>query len=122
MQLGRGKHGLGSPNPTRALIWNFWERGKWVRIEMMRRWGKKIVIRVTNFGPKNLLWLMRRLGRLKMDGEWRRLWNSPVDCNEYHELELLGAWEPLDSSRPLPLGKEEETWFGFPNGNQTSLQ
>jgi hypothetical protein len=55
MQLGRGKHGLGSPNPTRALIWNFWERGKWVRIEMMRRWGKKTAIRVTNFGLKNLL-------------------------------------------------------------------
>jgi hypothetical protein len=56
-----------------------------------------------------------------MDWEWRWLGNSPADCNEHHELELPGAWEPLDSLRPLSHGKVEETQFGFSYGNQTSL-
>jgi hypothetical protein len=33
-----------------------------------------------------------------MDREWRRLKFSPADRNDYLQLELPGAWEPLGSS------------------------
>ena len=32
-----------------------------------------------------------------------------TDRNEHDELELSGAWEPLDSSRPLPNSKGKQT-------------
>ena len=32
-----------------------------------------------------------------------------ADRNEHDELELSGAWEPLDSSRPLPNSKGKQT-------------
>ena len=54
-----------------------------------------------------------------MDRDWRRLWSSPADRNEFNELELPRASEPLDSLRSLPNGKGKETHLGFPHGNQT---
>ena len=30
---------------------------------------------------------------------WRRQWHSPTSPNEYPLLELLRAWEPINSSR-----------------------
>ena len=53
-----------------------------------------------------------------MDREWRWLSNSPADRNEFIELELPSAWEPLVSSRSLPLGEDKEARFGFSYGNQ----
>jgi hypothetical protein len=43
---------------------------------------------------------------------------SPALSNECLMLELSRAWDPSDSSRPLPVGKGEETPFGFSYGNQ----
>ena len=53
-----------------------------------------------------------------MDREWRRLSNSPTDHNEFVELELPKAWEPLDNSRSLPFSEDKEAHFGFSYGNQ----
>ena len=39
---------------------------------------------------------------------WQRLLNSSAKSHETVKLELLGAWEPLDNSRPLPHGKGEK--------------
>jgi hypothetical protein len=44
---------------------------------------------------------------------WIKSINSPANCNEYHELELPRAWEPLDSSRALLLGEGKEAHFSF---------
>jgi hypothetical protein len=43
--------------------------------------------------------------------DWGRWWlrSSRADCNDYHELELSGAWKPSDSSRPLLDGEGKET-------------
>jgi hypothetical protein len=49
----------------------------------------------------------------------RRLWNSPAANNDCLQLELPGAWQPPDSSIPLPYGKGQEVLFGFSNGNQS---
>jgi hypothetical protein len=40
--------------------------------------------------------------------------------NDSPKLELSGAWEPTDSSRPHPHGEREEARCGFPPGNQTT--
>jgi hypothetical protein len=44
---------------------------------------------------------------------WRRLWNSLANCNEYPKLKLPKAWEPLDSSRALPLGEAKAFLFSL---------
>jgi hypothetical protein len=51
---------------------------------------------------------------------WRRLVHNPADRNDNNQLELLRAWEPLDSSRALPLGEAKETQNGFLDGNQVT--
>ena len=43
-----------------------------------------------------------------MDREWRRLIFSPADRNDHFQLELPGAWEPLDSSRFCRLVKDKK--------------
>jgi hypothetical protein len=44
--------------------------------------------------------------------------NNPARPNDYFELELPGAWEPLDSSSPQLDGKDKKTQFSFSHGNQ----
>jgi hypothetical protein len=34
---------------------------------------------------------------IPMDWDWRRLENSPTDCNDDHKLELPRAWDPLNN-------------------------
>jgi len=49
----------------------------------------------------------------------RRLWNSPAVTNDCPKLELPGAWQPSDSSIPLPDGEGQGAFFGFSYGNQS---
>jgi hypothetical protein len=49
----------------------------------------------------------------------QRLWNRPAVSNDRLQLELSGAWQPPDSSIPLPDGEGQEALFGFSNGNQS---
>jgi len=68
-------------------------------------------------------WLLAKRGagqRLVQKILWRWLIFSPANPHEYFELELPGAWEPPDSSGPLPVGKGKEARYGFPYGNETS--
>ena len=58
----------------------------------------------------------------KMDWNWRKLFNSLADRNEYYELELPRAWEPSDSLGASPLGEGEEARHDFLNGNQVMSQ
>jgi hypothetical protein len=50
--------------------------------------------------------------------DWRKLTFSPTNCNDYLDLELPGAWEPLDNSIPLLDGEGKETQLSFSHGNQ----
>jgi hypothetical protein len=60
--------------------------------------------------------------KILKDREWRRLVHNHVDRHEYFELELSGAWEPLNKSGPLLNGEGKEAQFGFPCGNQMSTK
>lgn len=51
------------------------------------------------------------------DRVWRGLGTSLAERNESPLLELLRAWEPEDSSRPLPVGEGKEVQFGLPHGD-----
>jgi hypothetical protein len=50
----------------------------------------------------------RLLKRVQSKIKWRRLETSPANRHDSPKLELSRAWEPSDSSRPLPNGKGEE--------------
>jgi hypothetical protein len=58
--------------------------------------------------------------RIQQSKRW--LLHSPAFPNDYIELELSGAWEPLDSSSPSSNGEGKETQFGLPYGNQTKQE
>jgi hypothetical protein len=55
--------------------------------------------------------------RVLINWHWRRLFHSLTRHNEYHKLELSKVWEPSDSSKPLPIGKEKAAPFSVSHGN-----
>jgi hypothetical protein len=60
--------------------------------------------------------------KILKDREWRRLVHSPTNRHEYFELELSGAWKPLNKSGLLPDGEGKEAQLGFPCQNQMSTK
>jgi hypothetical protein len=46
---------------------------------------------------------------------------SLTNPHESTQLELPGAWEPPNSSCPLPIGEGKETGLGFSYGNQVNF-
>jgi len=57
------------------------------------------------------------VGRFLLNWQWRWLIFSPALHNESLMLELLRAWEPLNSSGSLPNGARKETQSCFPHIN-----
>jgi hypothetical protein len=66
--------------------------------------------------------LERKVNRLVILLSWillKRRWlsHSLAYSHDLLELELPGAWKPLDSSNPQETCEGQKARFSFPNGN-----
>ena len=110
-----------------------WEK-PWLPGSVKRENGQlgrmeKMVERKKKMGKKKGKWSVRKrgasLGKLliwEMVWDWRRLSHSLTDHNDDSKLEQPEAWDPIDSSRSLPLGEGEETRHSFPYENQNAKE
>ena len=114
MELGGGLHesqltrqlwrNMQMRKVRRGSFWHHWE--SWIRMLCKEIDGSLIQMRLVQVRFLNNIW------------DRRRLLSNLVGTNEYYELELPRAWEPLVSLGPERGDSERRSQFGFSHGNQ----